>query len=129
MKELSNNYANVPEVGPDSDVKLHEREQAASSIAERSMIEFLPDDYEIVAEVVAMAVGEKSFVADTIQTAHEGFDAELTITLVVYRNPEDGTLRDLVPVWWEMHTTLEGTKTEVLNDFSFGTIRELLCSD
>lgn len=54
----------------------------------------------------------------------------LTATLLIYRaevQAPDGAgrpLRDAVPVWWEFHTWVGGE--EVLNDFSFDTLRTWL---
>ena len=50
--------------------------------------------------------------------------------MIVYRRRErlpEGdrdAIADLVPVWWEFHTAVNGG--EVLNDFSFSEVRALL---
>ena len=54
----------------------------------------------------------------------------LVVSAIVYRRREradDGDqwlISDAIPVWWEFHTTLD--KGEVMNDFSFNTLREYL---
>ena len=54
-------------------------------------------------------------------------DCRLTASVIVYRGrlslPEGGQhpVTDLVPVWWEFHTTQAGG--EVLNDFDFSELK------
>ena len=55
------------------------------------------------------------------------FSGSLTASVIVYRGrlslPEGGQhpVTDLVPVWWEFHTTQAGG--EVLNDFDFSELK------
>lgn len=54
----------------------------------------------------------------------------MLVSAIIYRKRdrrEDGDVwltSDVIPVWWEFHTTLD--EGEVLNDFSFNTLREYL---
>lgn len=57
-------------------------------------------------------------------------ECRLTASVILYRLSErlpEGdceVVTDLVPVWWEFHTLVDGT--EVLNDFSFSELRRSL---
>lgn len=93
-------------------------------IVEREVAEFLPSDYSIVAAALTEAIGDKGFVAATIETSHPYFFAKLVATLIIYRDAE-GEVTNVVPVWWEMHTYDEDG-IERLNDFSFATLRPQL---
>ena len=52
----------------------------------------------------------------------------MVLSAVVYRRDmmqPEGMIRivaDVIPVWWEMHTEIDGQ--EQLNDFSFNQLRE-----
>ena len=71
------------------------------------------------------AIGERDFLSTTLAITFDTFDATLIATLIIYRTPE-GDIRDVVPVWWEMHTYDLTDGKECLNDFSFGELRGLL---
>ena len=90
--------------------------------------EFSHEDYSQVAEQLTEAIGERDFLSTTLTVTLGTFDATLIATLIIYRIPE-GDIRDVVPVWWEMHTYDSDTGEEVLNDFSFGELRQMLNCD
>ena len=94
---------------------------------ERTEVEFLSDDYALVAEELMREIEGKQFLSATLTTLHSNFEAELILTLIIYRTRE-GEVSDVVPVWWEMHTYDLDTGEEFPNDFSFGTLREGLIS-
>ena len=54
----------------------------------------------------------------------------MLVSAIIYRRcdrRDDGDVwlvSDVIPVWWEFHTTLD--EGEVINDFSFNTLREYL---
>ncbi len=54
----------------------------------------------------------------------------MVVTAIIHRQRDrrdDGDVwltSDVIPVWWEFHTTLD--EGEVINDFSFNTLREYL---
>lgn len=87
--------------------------------------EFSPEEYSQVAECLLEAIGERDFLSTTLAITFDTFDATLIATLIIYRTPE-GDIRDVVPVWWEMHTCDLTDGKERLNDFSFGELRGLL---
>lgn len=100
--------------------------ESKQQVTEQSteVAEFLPSDYSIVAAALTEAIGDKGFVAATIETSHPYFFAKLVATLIIYRDAE-GEVTNVVPVWWEMHTYDEDG-IERLNDFSFATLRPQL---
>ena len=89
------------------------------------IFEFSPEDYSQVANQLLEEIGERQFLSTTLTVELDTFDATFIATLIVYRTSE-GDIRDVVPVWWEMHTCESDTCEEVLNDFSFGELRGLL---
>jgi len=76
------------------------------------------------------AVGARSYFSGTVSFPFGGVGCRLTVSVIVYREcrslPEGAreVVTDLVPVWWEFHTTVDGE--ERINDFSFGCLRTLL---
>ncbi len=83
--------------------------------------------YEEVVSRLKEAIGGGSYFSGSILFEWEGIECRLTATLIVYRRQErypEGDrerLSDLVPVWWEFHTT--GPGGEFLNDFTFSEVR------
>lgn len=90
---------------------------------ECATIEFSHADYAQVRTLLEEAIDGSDFFSATVTSEHPAFEAELVATIIVYRNPE-GEIYDLVPVWWEMHTYDPSTGEELLNDFSFRTLRD-----
>ena len=86
---------------------------------------------ELYREVTARleeAVGARGYFSGRIEGETDEVAWRLTLSAMVYRKhvslPEgdEERIADVVPVWWEFHTTVpEG---EVLNDFSFADVRE-----
>lgn len=76
------------------------------------------------------SAAEAEYYAGSIEEYGGEVSWRLTATLLIYRTEvqaPDGAgrpLRDAVPVWWEFHTWVGGE--EVLNDFSFDTLRTWL---
>ncbi|MBR2501632.1 MAG: hypothetical protein IKB68_04040 [Rikenellaceae bacterium] len=93
------------------------------------MLNITSDIYRLVADRLRDAVGEAEFFSGTIAVATD-VDYTLRATLLIYRrtvSDVSGSWRaisDVVPVWWEFHsTTNEG---ELLNDFDFAELRREL---
>jgi len=84
--------------------------------------------YDHVAALLVDAIADKGFFSGSIATCRDEVYMRLTATVVVYRNTgvgeSRGAIADIVPVWWEFHT-LCGSE-EIINDFSFATLREHL---
>lgn len=85
--------------------------------------------YEEVASRLRDAIGGGSYFSGSLTFEWEGIECRLTASVIVYRRrvsyPEGDRdeLTDLVPVWWEFHTT--GPEGEFPNDFSFSELRAL----
>ena len=98
------------------------------------MKEITTNDYAYVAANLAAEIEARNFFSGTICTNYDGFDSELLVTLLIYRQkprPEEegatllGPIVDVVPVWWEFHT-FDPDGEEMLNDFSFSDVKPLL---
>lgn len=93
------------------------------------MIEITNKVYEEVASSLLNKIELSDYFSGTLECAHQDFDSSMTATLIIYRSetPDNNSMRpitDIVPVWWEFHTTLpEG---EVVNDFSFSALRDII---
>lgn len=96
-------------------------------------IEIDRDTYCEVASALIDAVGDGYYYNGTIDGDGNGFYYTLTATVIVYREDRyaseghSSCVRDLVPVWWEFATVVPQAG-EVLNDFSFGDLKEAVIS-
>ena len=85
--------------------------------------------YEEVAARLEEAIGGGSYFSGSLEFDWEDVGCRLTASVIVYRRRErypEGDrdeISDLVPVWWEFHTT--GPDGEMLNDFTFSELRAL----
>lgn len=83
--------------------------------------------YLEVASRLGAAIGDGSYYSGTLSFAFDELECRLTASVLVYREriryPEGDRdeISDLVPVWWEFHTT--DSTGEILNDFSFSELR------
>ena len=72
------------------------------------------------------AIGDGSYFSGTLNFVYGEVECRLTASVIVYRErvryPEGDRdeISDLVPVWWEFHTSDAGG--EFLNDFSFSEL-------
>lgn len=89
-----------------------------------------PELYREAATRLMDAIDSQNYFSGTVAFRFEQTDCRLTTSVLVYRNriarPEGVGLAitDLVPVWWEFHTTYD--EGEVLNDFSFAELKGCL---
>lgn len=94
------------------------------------MYNILPELYDITTEMLLERVGRSEYFSGSIEFDYGDVECRLTVSVIVYRRREvlpEGELDlvcDMVPVWWEFHTTVGGE--ERLNDFLFTEIRERL---
>ena len=94
------------------------------------MYEFSDDVYLEVAERLMQAIGRKEFFSGAVTYYDDEVCCRLKISAVVHRtktnNPEPQMSVEarVVPVWWEMTTTIGNE--EVLNDFSFREMMALI---
>ena len=89
-----------------------------------------PELYLEVASRLAEAIGGGSYFSGSLVFPFGDLECRLTVSVIVYRRSErfpEGNreaIADLVPVWWEFHTT--GDEGELLNDFSFSCLKAYL---
>ncbi len=86
--------------------------------------------YREVARRFCDVIGEEKFFSGSIEFEFGDAECRLTTTVMVYHticSAPDGNTRqisDLIPIWWEFHTTtLDG---ERLNDFSFSELKSYI---
>lgn len=51
---------------------------------------------------------------------------EFNISLFIYKNKIDNTIKDIVPIWWEFHTYDDFIYNEYMNDFNFELFKKML---
>lgn len=90
----------------------------------------IPDLYRTTARLLLERIGARDFFSGSISFDYGSRECRLVATIVVYRSverlPEGEVERidDLVPVWWEFHTS--DAAGEHANDFSFGELKRYL---
>lgn len=86
-----------------------------------------PELYHQAAHRLSAAIGCENYFSGSVAFLFGDTECRLTVSVIVYRRrlslPEGVTdsVCDLVPVWWEFHTTTE--EGEVPNDFSFTELK------
>ncbi len=94
------------------------------------MYEITPKIYEKTAQKVSDAVGNTGYFSGTIDFSYENVECRMLLSMVIYRKkvemPEGrcNIIDDVVPVWWEFHTTVDGE--ELINDFDFSLFKEYI---
>lgn len=94
-------------------------------------VTFSAADHKTIAALLEERIACSDFFSGTIATSHDGFEARLVATLIIYRTPRSpsppsgGEIYSVVPVWWEMHTYLPDGR-EVMNDFELRALYPLL---
>ena len=90
----------------------------------------IPELYGIVARKLLDEIGEKSFYSGSFlfdygskECRFVAFDRNLSFEGVSARSDAD-RIDDLVPVWWEFHTSDQAGERP--NDFSFSELKEYL---
>lgn len=96
--------------------------------AQQVFCSITPEFYREAARLLTDRLGPTDYFSGSLRFTCGEWDCCLVLSLLVYRRTErapDGVSRpltDLVPVWWEFHTT--GPEGEALNDFSFAELKE-----
>ena len=94
------------------------------------MYDILPELYQKVLAEILDSVGNRGYYSGRLELEHEGVTCVMSLSAVIYRSEErypEGLVQrivDMVPVWWEFHTFLDGD--ELLNNFSFNFLRQYL---
>lgn len=88
--------------------------------------------YHHLASRLVELVGQRGYYSGSFEFEFDGVWCEMTLSAVVYHQlrPDEGrkncAVTDMIPVWWEFHTFIDGD--EVLNDMSFNELREYIKS-
>ena len=94
------------------------------------MYDVLPELYQEVATKIVEQVGRRGYYSDALDFEWDGVECHMVLSAVIYRRTEQfpegekWLVADMVPVWWEFHTYVDGE--EVLNNFSFNELREFI---
>ena len=94
------------------------------------MFAVTPSLYRLTAARLLEAVGRGNYFSGSVSFPFKGIDCRLTASLVVCRErvelPEGcvDRISDLIPVWWEFTTGVDGR--DECNDFSFSDLKEFL---
>ena len=86
------------------------------------------ETYHRFAASVCDALTNIYYFNGSVAVADGGVECRLTATLIIYRrdvgtfSEECDSITDVVPVWWECHTTTD--EGEVEDDFDFALFRE-----
>lgn len=89
-----------------------------------------PELYDLATDLLVERIGRSDYFSGTVEFEYGDVECRLTVSLIIYRRierlPEGDRdcIDDVVPVWWEFHTSTEGS--EVPNGFSFSEIRDRL---
>ena len=94
------------------------------------MYDVLPELYREVANKIIEHVGRRGYYSGALDFEWESVECRMVLSAVVYRRTEQypegerPLVADMVPVWWEFHSTTD--EGEVLNDFDFAELKEYL---
>ena len=94
------------------------------------MYEISSQIYEKTAEKLCNLVGGNGYFSGTLEFSHEDIECRMVASLIIYRKrvemPEGlfDVIDDIVPVWWEFHTVIDGE--ELINDFDFARLKEYI---
>ncbi len=94
------------------------------------MYPITPELYRQTAERLLDTIGDSNYFSGSLRFTAGEAECRLTASILVYRTlcrlpeGEGEVVTDLVPVWWEFHTEIDGC--ERLNDFSFSELRQLV---
>ncbi len=95
------------------------------------MIKTNKRDYSTLAILLLERVGDDDFFSGSISYETGSVEYQFISTLILYResqmeySPWENNIVNIVPVWWEFNTSIDGEKR--LNDFDFDTLREIVC--
>ena len=94
------------------------------------MFEISSQIYEKTAQKLCDLVGGNGYFSGTLEFSHEDIECRMLASLIIYRKrvemPEGlfDVIDDIVPVWWEFHTIIDGE--EIINDFDFALLKEYI---
>ena len=94
------------------------------------MYSISPELYRQVTGRLSDAIGDGDYFSGALDFVFGPVSCRLVVTVIVYRarvvlpEGERRPVADVVPVWWEFRTVVDGE--ERLNDFSFDELRRTL---
>lgn len=94
------------------------------------MYEIQSQIYEKTAQRLSDAMGDECFFSGSIEFTDEDVECRMLVTVMAYHRNADGAdggykvIDDLVPIWWEFHTFIDGQ--ECINDFDFGILKSFI---
>ena len=87
------------------------------------MIEITRNIYEEVLQKLVIEIGDSNYISmRTITGSFDDVEYKFIINAVIYRDDFEN-ISEIVPVWWEFHTEIDGV--EKMNDFLFSEMRKL----
>lgn len=92
------------------------------------MYEITSQIYEKTAQRLCDLVGNRNYFSGVIEFSHEETECRMVTSLIIYHKrvemPDDNfdVIEDIIPVWWEFHTFIDGE--ERINDFDFSLLKE-----
>lgn len=95
------------------------------------MYEVSNDLYLEVADHLASVADDGGYFSGSFDVVFGDVECHVILSAIIYHctlslpeGREVDVISDVVPVWWEFHTYIDGE--EMLNDFSFDRLREYL---
>ena len=95
------------------------------------MYEVSNDLYLEVADHLASVANDGGYFSGSFDVVFGDVECHVILSAIIYHRTlslpegrEVDVISDVVPVWWEFHTYIDGE--EMLNDFSFDRLREYL---
>ena len=91
-----------------------------------------PEIYQDLAAAVAQSLSNIYYFNGSVAVVDGDAECRLTATLIISRrrvgafSGETDSITDIVPVWWDCRTTVDGE--EVDNDFDFALFRDVMMS-
>ena len=94
------------------------------------MYEISSEIYEKAALKLCDEMDDNGYYSGVINFTHGDAECRMVVSLIIYHKqvemPEGRfvQIEDIVPVWWEFHTLIDGV--ERINDFDFATFKEFV---
>lgn len=87
------------------------------------MIEITRNIYEEVLQKLVVEIGESDYISiRTITGSFDDVEYKFIINAVIYRD-DFKNISEIVPIWWEFRTEIDGV--EKMNDFLFSEMMKL----
>lgn len=88
------------------------------------MIKITRNIYEEVLRKLVVEIGESNYISTrTITGSFDDVKYKFIITAVIYRD-DFKNISEIVPVWWNFYTEIDGI--EKMNDFLFSKLQKLI---